>query len=288
MLRRFIALFGLALSFLTASPAPAEVPDSIHIQGILTDTAGNPITVPVVVTFSVFDSESGGDERYSEQQEVTPDELGRFNAYLGAGHRELTSPPLTSGTFRHPSRWLEIDLPGQPPFPRVAFTTSPYSYRVQTIDGAVGGMVYGDLRVDSIPRYYSVSTADWYKDGDRNLTVFGRGQIELAGYNNWAPVHLPHGAILKRIVAYAEYLPLSSYLQLKRKTMLGTQFAEGLASSNVPFDGAVVDSIVLTGFSDPVIDNITYSYFLGLGCNLTSEIRLQGVRIEYVVTRPLP
>jgi hypothetical protein len=63
--------------------AQADVPQLINYQGILLDSDGDPVTTTVDVIFAIWTAEVDGDSLWSEEQSVTPDEVGRFNVLLG-------------------------------------------------------------------------------------------------------------------------------------------------------------------------------------------------------------
>src|SRR5207244_3296619 len=87
------------------SGPPAVVPRLMKFSGVLHDAAGKPVTGPVDVTFSLYNSEAGGSPLWFETQSVQADELGRYTALLGAMHTEgLPVDLFTSGA----ARWLGI------------------------------------------------------------------------------------------------------------------------------------------------------------------------------------
>ncbi len=61
--------------------ASAQVPGDVPVQAFLTDDAGVPVDGTVTVTFSIYDSASGGTALHTEEQTLDAD-AGAFTAYL--------------------------------------------------------------------------------------------------------------------------------------------------------------------------------------------------------------
>lgn len=124
--------------------AHAGVPSSINYQGILLDEDGQPAVGIFSTTFSIYSVSEGGAPLWSETIFVETDSAGRFSVALGE------TQPLTYEELGGPfARWLGVRLnvfPAQDEMtPRQKLHAVPYSLRVQSIDGAVGGEVSGDL-----------------------------------------------------------------------------------------------------------------------------------------------
>ncbi|MFC1475718.1 tail fiber domain-containing protein [Candidatus Zixiibacteriota bacterium] len=145
--RYLLCLSAVLLILGAISTVLAAVPDSINYQGILLDTGGDPVTVPVTVVFAIYDRITDGSLLWSESQTLTPDADGRINAYLGGGTLLPPNLPLDEAVFDEPDRWLEITVETDPPMPRVSMVTVAYAYRVATVDGATGGNISGKLSV---------------------------------------------------------------------------------------------------------------------------------------------
>jgi len=63
----------------------SDVPRFINFQGILLDTAGDPVTTPSNVTFAIWDDLTTGDSLWSETQVVSPD-APDINVFLRSGN----------------------------------------------------------------------------------------------------------------------------------------------------------------------------------------------------------
>jgi hypothetical protein len=111
----------MILVFLASSPARAEAPHFVPLQGILTDKDGVPIDGPVNVIFALYDGPQGGKQLWSESQTVTVED-GLFLAYLGF------DKPLEPSFFRDNSNlWLSIAVAGDPEMQRVFLGSVPFS-----------------------------------------------------------------------------------------------------------------------------------------------------------------
>lgn len=142
-----------ACVFLLAAVAPTgfgATPETMHIQGRLTNSDGSPITVAATLAFRIHAGltttldlwpQQGLD---GEQHVVTPDENGLWNVVIG------TTYPIPPEVFSEPDRWLQIIyVDSNTFFPRIKLASTPYSSRVGTLDGASGGDVFGDIHLHS-------------------------------------------------------------------------------------------------------------------------------------------
>ncbi len=110
----------LAVLF-SAGIARAAAPPFVPVQGVLTDSAGNPLNGAVSIRFSIYDSNMGGTALWTELQSIQLDR-GLFTAYLGQVQ------PLDLGLFRdRRDLWLAIQVEGSPEGPRVYLGSVPFS-----------------------------------------------------------------------------------------------------------------------------------------------------------------
>ena len=114
--------------------ADAGTPEVISFQGRLTDNADNPLSGNFNVTFSIYADEFGGSALWTETQMV-PASDGNFKALMGA----LT--PLTQSVFSDSVRWLGIKVESDAEMPRTRMTSSPFAYRIATVDGSVSTLL---------------------------------------------------------------------------------------------------------------------------------------------------
>ena len=141
---RILCVLALALSIAVAGAARADVPDVMSYQGVLRDDVGNVVADgDYLLTFGIYDVESGGTPLWSEDQTATVSG-GIFNVTLG------TVTPLAldfDGQY-----WLGIAVEhGSELTPRVRLTTSPYAFRAAVAESLAAG---------------AVADADWLYSGD--------------------------------------------------------------------------------------------------------------------------
>ncbi|MGE5693570.1 MAG: hypothetical protein ACM3YF_07315 [Candidatus Zixiibacteriota bacterium] len=140
----FKIFFGLLIVLLFYSSGLAAVPDLVNFQGVLRDTAGNPVADgSYSVTFRLYDTPIGGGLVWEETQSVTTSD-GLFNVLLGS------IQSLEETLFNSPDRYLAVRVGTDPETtPRTRLVTVPYSHRVATVDGATGGTISGDINIQS-------------------------------------------------------------------------------------------------------------------------------------------
>src|SRR3989304_4769938 len=137
----------LILAVLTALAATAwaDVPRLINFQGRLSkDTLGTPVKDSTYsILFTIYDDPSAGTNLWSETQPVAT-KGGIFNVNLGSA----TALPDT--IFDDTSRYLGITVGTDPEMtPRQRIVSMAYGYRVRTVDGATGGVISGDVDIQS-------------------------------------------------------------------------------------------------------------------------------------------
>jgi len=129
---RLTPLALLTAWLLTCWPALADAPPLIPVQGYLVDVQGLPLDGPVDLTFRLFDAESGGNQLWTEVQQVQV-AAGLFTAYLG----QVDAVDLA--LFRdHAQVWLEIQVAQDTPMERVRLGTTPWAGYAQYTDAQAG------------------------------------------------------------------------------------------------------------------------------------------------------
>ena len=109
-----------------AATAPTSVPALIPYSGVAEVVPGERIDNVVSVTFLLFKEEHGGEPLWSESQVLPIKADGRFTAQLGAS----TASGLPPSAFASgKARWLEVQVAGQKPQPRVLLMSVPYSMK---------------------------------------------------------------------------------------------------------------------------------------------------------------
>jgi hypothetical protein len=158
----------------------AEVPKLINYQGSLTDDTGSPVADgDYNMVFTIYDSESGGSGLWYSGIQPVHVENGQFSYLLGSVN------PLSQALFEDTARWLGIKVGSDPEIdPRTRLVTVPYAFRVQTLDGAYGGVIYDNVSInEDEPSSANMLTVQAYS-GDRAAYFQASGQNCLLSYNN--------------------------------------------------------------------------------------------------------
>src|SRR5512143_1556803 len=138
-MKQLFVLLALAMA------ASAAVPPQIYYQGYLTSTDGTPLDTVVTMTFRLYDAPAGGTCPWTETQPACTVRAGHFNVVLGSG-QGINFPIIAWNNL-----WLGVTLGTDAEMaPRSQLLSSPYSYKVQTIDGAWGGALSGSVQSDSL------------------------------------------------------------------------------------------------------------------------------------------
>lgn len=142
-MRRIFALMPLLLAGgLLIGSAFGLAPELISFRGELTDGSGAPVPDGAYdITFSVFDSEVGGERKWSETQTGVPVTNGVFSVLLGS------VVPISDTVWDGRERFLEIQVGAEILSPRSRFASVPWAQRIGTVDEALGGTINGGLLV---------------------------------------------------------------------------------------------------------------------------------------------
>lgn len=169
----------------TGEDAYAAVPTQITVQGRLTDAGAAPRVGIFTFTFEIFDAESGGSKIWpkvpGESQTITTDDDGLWTAQLGA------VIALSDNVFSAAERWLRIivDDGVRPPevLPRIKIDTSPFSFRVGTVDGAEGGTIVSKV---SIGQGHTNTGDDAFIAGANNTAAGIASSVSGGSFNSAA------------------------------------------------------------------------------------------------------
>lgn len=109
-----------------AAAAPTSVPALIEYSGYALGDDGKPLGSPASITFLIFTDQQGGAPAFTESQDVAVDAHGRYTVELGA-----TLPNgIPAAVFANgDARWLEVQIAGQNPQPRVLLLSVPYALK---------------------------------------------------------------------------------------------------------------------------------------------------------------
>lgn len=145
LLLQFVPLLILALS--VSASAQGVTPSLLNYQGLLADSSGEPITAQgLVVTFKIWDHPISTDPVSLRWEETLTIDVtdGLFNVILGE------TVPITEDVFSTSESYLGITIPDEPEStPRTRLVSVGYSTRVETVDGARGGVISGSIGLET-------------------------------------------------------------------------------------------------------------------------------------------
>ncbi|UCB51525.1 MAG: hypothetical protein JSV10_05860 [Candidatus Zixiibacteriota bacterium] len=140
-----VTVFLFVMLLAVAPMATADVPNQIYYQGQLTDALGAPLDTIVSMTFAIYiDSSAGSPYVWTETQTGVEVSGGLFSVLLGS------VTPIDETAFTDDWRWLGITIGSDPEIrPLTKLVTVPYAFRVATVDGSTGGVISGDVDIQS-------------------------------------------------------------------------------------------------------------------------------------------
>ena len=120
----------------TASPiaatAATAVPTLVRYSGVALGSNGQPRSGQANITFLIYKDDKGGDPLWVETQVVQFDPVGRYEVHLGA----MSASGLPTDLFSNgEARWLEVQVAGSVPAPRVLLASVPYALNAATLGG---------------------------------------------------------------------------------------------------------------------------------------------------------
>lgn len=164
-----LAQIDVATPAALAVQSEGALPRLVKFSGTLAGTQGT-----VSVTFALYKDQAGGTLLWQEVQPVTPDANGRYAVYLGAATPQgIPLDVFASGD----ARWLEVQVEGQTPQPRVMFVSVPYALAAgdaQTLGGKPASA------------YAPATDATKASGGTRTLTGTGATGSALVGTNSFS------------------------------------------------------------------------------------------------------
>jgi hypothetical protein len=156
MKRKVSVMVALTVALLVLAPVGAtQVPNQMHYQAYLSDSEGSPLDTVLSMTFTIYGDSAGTSVFWTETQPSVSVSNGLFNVLLGS------VTPVLDSVFADSVRWLGIAVDPDPDIiPRTKLVTVPYAFRVNTLDGASGGHLFGKLQVESSHQYSGHFTSD--------------------------------------------------------------------------------------------------------------------------------
>lgn len=168
------------------APVLFGAPLLIDYQGFLSDESGLPITDTLSIGFAISSSNNRSTVLWGEIQYGIVVRNGLFAVTLGSVNA------IEDSVFNGDERWLGITVNGTELSPLTRIVSMPYSLRVNTIDGATGGTITGDINIPTGSMFASnayvglnnsVTSASNFVAGDSNVLSSEWGTIG-GGTNN--------------------------------------------------------------------------------------------------------
>ena len=118
-------------ALMLVSPANAQIPTTINIQGILTNSSGEHVSNGShYVVIGIYDALVGGSQIWEGDFGVVTDK-GVFSL---AVNLDLVPPAAYANQL-----WIEIEFEGETMTPRTPMTAAPYAQRAAVAESVVGG-----------------------------------------------------------------------------------------------------------------------------------------------------
>ena len=139
-----IPVVATVLILFLVATALAFGPTTVSYQGRLTNSVGQPLNGTFQIKFAIY-ADAGGPfpAGWQETQSVTCVD-GFFTVQLGA------TTPINMIALSYPQQYLGITVGTDPELvPRNKLAASMFSLRVTSVDGALGGQVYGELKAEN-------------------------------------------------------------------------------------------------------------------------------------------
>jgi len=109
-----------------AAAASTAVPPLIPYSGVVSAVPGAQLAAGASITFLIYKDEQGGEPLFTETQTVAIDATGHYKAQLGATFTNgIPIDLFATGE----ARWLEVQVAGEAPQPRVLLVSVPYALK---------------------------------------------------------------------------------------------------------------------------------------------------------------
>lgn len=172
-------LTAVAVLALATGGSALVAPQLIDYQGYLEDGNGNPITDTLSMTFTIYTDQSKTTSTWSETQSSVGVLGGLFNVTLGS------VTPILDTVFNQDERWLVVTIGGNDLDPTRIVSTA-YAHRVNTVDGATGGTINGNITAwkgnfgyNTNAGYYAFVAGVW-NDASGDFSTVGGGRQDTA------------------------------------------------------------------------------------------------------------
>ncbi len=223
------------------------VPGAINYQGQLLDSGGVPVTTPVTIIFSLWDSATTGTplgSAWSDSDTVTPDANGVYSTEIG----DEPGNPVPTTALVSGSVWLNVNVGGEDLAPRTRLLSVPYAVSANTLNGEA---------------YVTVpTTSDAITNGLNLITAY-----------NTVKAFTPHGATLSATNRVTVLVPPGRYNLTTASLLLDTEFVDLIGLTSARDDqyifGLGVSDGSTTGVLRQTANNVRIEN-LFIECTLTS------------------
>ena len=213
---------ALASPPIVAASAPTAVPPLVPYAGLALDPQGKPLPGPASITFLVCTDETGGEPLFTETQTVALDTTGHYKVQLGATLANgLPQNLFSTGE----ARWLEVQIAGQPPQPRVLIASVPYA--LKAADAAtLGGLPASAYALAGTANLKSATAAAVTSNAALDVTTTGGTAGYVPEFNGTATIFDSPVFVLGSDVGIGTTTPTAT-LDVK-----GTALLTGLLTAN--------------------------------------------------------
>ena len=246
-------LFSCILFLLLEGVASGRVPLLLNYQGHLQATADSLQTDPILVTFSIYDSQRAENPLWSELHQVEVQD-GLFHVLLGS------RVPFPDTLFAGPARYLGIRVQGEQEFdPRQQIVSVAYALRAATAEAVEGEIAPSALKLSNGKAALdSLGVLTASRVHTDSLNVGGKGVIDRDG--NWRGVPIlaqTTGMVLDTLIVKSfrdtlifasrrfrdldgDGTDLTTFFRLKRPAVLDIQFHLNLTANGNLFQTRLV------------------------------------------------
>jgi hypothetical protein len=229
-------LAGLVCAAPTAFPQSTSstavtVPRYMSFTGQLKNQEGKPAEGRLIVTFVLFDEESGGSPLWSENHRLTLDSEGRYTVTLGAN----TAGGVPGALFAaNNARWLAVEPEGLPIPPRVLLVSVPYAFKAGDAQ-TLGGLP---------PSAFMAAPAAGAQTGPGIIPIAPVGVTipPAAGTTSFVPLWFPNGSTLGNSALYQSGIGTASLIGINTTAPQATLDVTG---------GAIVRGLLRLPFQVP-------------------------------------
>ncbi len=182
---------GVAVGWLIAGVALADVPDRINYQGRLV-TSSNLVNGTVSLVLRLYDAETGGTLRYADSNRVTVVD-GLYATWLG----DNTIAGTLTNALAQPQVWVELVVNGSRLSPRERLGSVPYALNanaaagLSTVNPTFAGVVTAAGFAGDGSRLTRIDALDAPAGGPANVVVVnGAGRVGIGTNAPVAGLHI--------------------------------------------------------------------------------------------------